>query len=470
MNKITFKELSKVCKIIKTMNVENEDVFDYLRVIGLSIKYEDDAKNPLYFLSYTKEEEKNRGWYINNFDLRPFFKDIYEKHPNYTYVIEPDMQKDAPKDAKYIVVENINDTIDMIYEYTLNKSKAKVIAFTGSVGKTTAVGLLEKVLKEKYKVLRVYSKRITPINLKANIINFLEEDIEYVILENSLYYHNHVRILSTLLKPEIVSILNIKSSHLGVEKLNTVDDICMYKAEIMRNAKYAYINKEDEYLKNIKLENGIIKYKEKELFENQNLQINYIDKKQIKVVDNCFLIDDEEKIKPFILSALAEIQYMTCYKIAKKLKLTNEQIKKGMEGYQPVENRLNKKKAFGKEIIFDGDVTTYERMNEIADSLYSKKYLVLRKVGSAENTFRIKNIVDFFNKFEKVFIFSDIDYLDELKNEKNVVIVDNNDFIKKLDGEIIYHYSGYYRVWDKFDEKNLNIYDREKYIIIKEKD
>ena len=95
---------------------------------------------------------------------------------------------------------------------------------------------------------------------------------------------------------------------------------------------------------------------------------------------------------------------------------------------------------------------------------------MLRKVGSAENTFRIKNIVDFFNKFEKVFIFSDINYLDELKNEKNVVIVDNNDFIKKLDGEIIYHYSGYYRVWDKFDEKNLNIYDREKYIIIKEKD
>ncbi|MBE8951069.1 MAG: hypothetical protein SR3Q1_10835, partial [Quinella sp. 3Q1] len=111
-----------------------------------------------------------------------------------------------------------------IYEYILNKSKAKVIAFTGSVGKTTAIGLLEKVLKEKYNVMRIYSKRITPINLKANIINFLNEEVEYIVLENSLYYHDHVKILSTLLKPEIVSILNIKSSHLGVEKLNTVDD------------------------------------------------------------------------------------------------------------------------------------------------------------------------------------------------------------------------------------------------------
>ncbi|MBR3198503.1 MAG: hypothetical protein IKG27_00650 [Bacilli bacterium] len=470
MNKITFKELTDVCKIIKTQNISDEDEFDYLRVIGLSAKYEEKAKNPLYFLSYTKEEEKGHGWYINNFDLRPYFNNICSEHPKYTYIIEPSMEKDANKDTKYIIVENINTTIDKIYEYILNRSKAKVIAFTGSVGKTTAVGLLEKALKEKYNVLRVYSKRITPINLKANIINFLEKNIDYVILENSLYYHDHVKILSTLLKPEIVSMLNIKSSHLGVEKLNSVDDICIYKADIMRNAKYAYLNNNDSYLKNITLDKGIVKYKGKELFENKNLQINYVNNKELQVVDNCFLINNNIKVEPFILSALAGIQYLTCYKIAKKLGLTNEQIKKGLENYMPVENRLNKKKAFGKEIIFDGDVTTYERMNEIADTLYSKKYLVLRKVGSAENTFRIKNIVDFFSKFEKVFIFDDIDYLDELKKEKNVVIVSSNDFIKDLDGQIIYHYSGYYRVWDEFKEENLNIYDREKYKIIKEND
>ena len=250
--------------------------------------------------------------------------------------------------------------------------------------------------------------------------------------------------------------------------MNTVDDICIYKSEIMRNAKYAYLNNDDEYLKNISIENGKVKYKGKELFENKELQINEVNRKEVKIVNDKFLIDNKIIAEPFILSNLAKIQYLICYKIAKKLKLTDEEIAKGINGYKPVENRINKKIAFGKEIIFDGDVTTYERMNEMADSMYEKKYLVLRKVGSAENTFRIRNIVDFFNSFEKVFVFDDIDYLDELKNEKNVVVVNNHDFMKELNGEIIYHYSGYYRVWKEFEESNLNIYDREKYIIKKE--
>jgi len=37
--------------------------------------------------------------------------------------------------------------------------------------------------------------------------------------------------------------------------------------------------------------------------------------------------------------------------------------------------------------------------------------------------------------------------------------------MKNIDGTIIYHYSGYYRVWDEFNENNLNIYDNEIYKI-----
>lgn len=108
-------------------------------------------------------------------------------------------------------------------------------------------------------------------------------------------------------------------------------------------------------------------------------------------------------------------------------------------------------------------------MKELSDLEYETSYLVIRKVGSNENTLRISNITDFFNKFKRVFIFDDIEYLDEFKNHENVTIVSNHDFMNDLDGKIIYHYSGYYRVWDSFDENNLNIYDREKYPIIKEK-
>ena len=467
MNKYSIKEIEKLYPI-KKVNISDDEVFDYLRIIGLNgIKYEDRASNVLFFLSYPTNDELNNGWYTVNFDLRPNLLDIYNKHPNYTFVIEEGMEDICLSQMKYIIVDSIRSFINSLYEYVLGKASAKVISFTGSVGKTTAVGLLENVLKQKYNVLRIYSKRITPINLQANIINFLNGNVDFIVLENSLYYHNHVKILSTLLKPYICVILNIESSHLGVERLKSIEDICTFKSEIMRYAKYAFLNFDDDCLKKIKKIDGGVYFGNKHLFDNNNLSINYISADSVKVDEDTFIVDGLS-IKPFILSNLSMIQYLMCFRIAKLCGLNDEKIVDGLSSYKPVENRLQTELAFGREIIFDGDVTTYERMDELSNILYDKKYLVLRKVGSAENTFRIGNIVDFFSRFDKVFVFSDIDYLDEFKMEENVTIVSNHDFMNDLDGKIIYHYSGYYRVWDNFDEDNLKIYDREKYIIIKD--
>lgn len=469
MNNLTFTKLKNIISIIDTHNISDSDLFDYFRLCGLNdIKYEDTAKNPLYFLSYSTEEEIKNGWFIKPFDLRPFINNIIQDYPNATFVVEKGIENTiSNKNTKYIVVESIPNTIDKLFEYFKSKSSAKVVAVTGSVGKTTTVGLIEKVLKTKFNTLRIYSKRITPIILKANVINFLTPDIEFVVLENSIYYHNHVQILSSLLTPYIACMLNIESSHLGKEKLQTLDDICIYKSEILRNAQYGLINIDDEYLKKLDLKDHTIEYKNTSLFETKLEQLEAIRPNELIIKNNEFIINNEVTVKPFILSNLAKLQYYIAYKIGKIVGLNIVEIEQGLQDYTPVENRLNVKKAFNHEIIFDGDITTYERIKELANLEYAESYLVIRKVGSHENTFRISDIIDHFDKFTKVFIFSDIDYLEELKNHPKVTIVNNHDFMKNLNGKIIYHYSGYYRVWSYFDENNLNIYDRDIYPIIK---
>lgn len=469
MNKLTFSELKNIISIIDTHNLSDSDTFDYFRLCGLNnVKYEDTAENPLYFLSYSTDEEIKNGWYTKPFDLRPFVNDIIETYPNATYVIEEYLvNKIENKNAKYIVVSSIPNTIDKLFNYIKNKSSAKVVAVTGSVGKTTTVGLIEKVLKTKFNTLRIYSKRITPIILKANVINFLIPTIEYVVLENSIYYHNHVKILSDLLNPYIACILNIESSHLGVEKLHTLDDICIYKSEILRNTQYGFLNKDDNYLNKLELKDHIIKYNNNSLFETNLEKLERINPKEVIIQENKFVFDNDVKVKPFIFSYLAKLQYYMAYKIGKIIGLSNEEIEQGLIDYSPVENRLNIKQAFNHEIIFDGDITTYERIKELANLDYPESYLIIRKVGSNENAFRIADIIDHFDKFTKVFIFSDIEYLEELQNHPKVIIVNNHDFMKNLTGKIIYHYSGYYRVWKDFNENNLNIYDRNIYPIIK---
>lgn len=467
MNNIKLEEFARVVPILGINNVHENDLFDYFRIVNLNNKkYEDSAKNPLYFLSYNTPAEIEEGWFNVRFDLRNYMNAIMEKYPEATFVIEKGMETSVKNKAqKYIVVDSIPDTIDALFKYTKEKSKAKVISVTGSVGKTTTVGLIEAILKNDYNVLRIYSKRITPIILKANIINFLNENVDYIVLENSIYYHDHVKKLCELLPPDIACMLNIDSSHLNVDILNSLDDICIYKSEILRNATIGLINGSDEHLSSLNLEDGVVDYNGEPLFKTNLKRLDKLSLSSIKISDRNFIIDDSVEVTPFILSKLSKIQYLVAYRIGKLLGITNDKIVSSMNNYQPVENRLSTKQAFGKEIIFDGDITTYERMKELAASFYDKRYLVIRKVGSSENTYRIADIIDHFDAFEKVYLFDDIEYLDELKNHPKVEIVSNHDFLSNLDGKIIYHYSGYYRTWDTYDENNLNIYDNEKYII-----
>lgn len=467
MNRVTLEELRSIIPILSTKNTQKDDFFDYLRIVDLNKKqYEEKTTNLLYFFSYNTEEEIKAGWYTGKFDLREHANEIIKKYPQASFVIEQEMEKNIldPK-AKYIVVKNIPDAIDCLFQYIKEKSHAKVISVTGSVGKTATVGLIEEILKSKYRVLRIYSKRITPIILKANIINFLDNDIDFIVLENSLYYHDHVKELCKLLNPDVACILNIKSSHLNIDILKTLEDICIYKSEILKKARIGFINGSDNYLRSLTLKDGNIEYNKKKLFKTTLEQLISVNMNEIKVHKENFIINDSLEVTPFILSNLSKIQYLMAYKVAKIYGINDEDIENSLNNYQPVENRLHTEIAFGKYIIFDGDITTYERMQELANTLYDEKYLILRKVGCSEIIYHIEDITDHFDAFKKVFIFDDIEYLDELKKHPKVEIVNNHGFMKELSGKIIYHYSGYYRTWKNFDENNLKIYDKEKYVI-----
>ena len=469
MNIISFMELRKITNILDFNNIDENAIFDYFRITHNVNEYEKSASNPLFFIVYITNEEDRDAWYINNIDMRNSMLDIMLNNPDYTYVVDKTMlDKLRVCDNKYILVEDINQTINDLFEYFKNKSHAKTIAVTGSVGKTTCVGLIESILKQKYNVLRIYSKRITPLVLKNTIVNNLNDDIDYIVLENSIYYHDHVKILAGLLKPDLSAILNIQSSHLGIEQLKTLDDICFYKAYIMQYSKKCFLIQGDPYLDKLHIDSGVLKYGDKVILNNKRLELEHIDLEKITIENECFNIENQIIIEPFMLSNLSKCQYAVAYKIGIELGLSNEEIKRGMQEYVPVENRVQKEIAFNKTIIFDGDVTTYERIKELSDNMYQNKYLVLRKVGSAENTLRIANIKDFFKQYRQVFIFNDVEYLEELKDRDNVVIVNNHDFMQDLNGTIVYHYSGYFRVWDKYDENNLHIYDKVKYPIIKD--
>ena len=72
MNRITLEELKSITTVLGT-NLEDEDEFDYVRIVSIADeKYEETAKNPLYFITYITDEEKEDGWYTQDIDLRRY--------------------------------------------------------------------------------------------------------------------------------------------------------------------------------------------------------------------------------------------------------------------------------------------------------------------------------------------------------------------------------------------------------------
>ena len=451
-------------------NVVDGTYYDYLRIIDLNrIKYEQTAQNVLFFLTYSLDSDVENGFIIQKFDLREHATEVIKKNSNFTFVIDEatwERLDSESKKARIIVVDDILDSINKLYDYTLQNKKYQVVAVTGSVGKTTAVGLIEAVLSKKYQVLRIYSKRITPIILKANIINFLTEQVEYIVLEMSIYHANHVEVLSDLLRPDIAALINIDSSHL--EFFKSVADICIHKASIFRYAKVGFVNQLDEIAKNLHLKNHDLYYENECIYQTNLEQLLPI--MTDYQVDNEKIIVGKYSIKLSFLSHLSIVQALLAYQIGLYCHIDEKDIIQAIEKYKPVENRLVGKMAFGKSIIFDGDITTNERIRQLANHLYPVCYLVIRKFGSMENNKRFEYILNYLNKFTKVFVFSDIEYLDMLKKHPKVIVVDNHDFMKQLDGEIIYHYSGYYRSFQEYNEKNLIKLENERYKIMKPED
>jgi UDP-N-acetylmuramyl pentapeptide synthase len=241
LNKITLEELGNITPILSLNNVKPNTEFDYFRIV----KYNDDKviktkEHVLYFPITIASKDLKTGWYTKELDLKQYIVNIANNNPEYTYVIEPDMVKQLNNKVSYIVVNNIMDSIEDLFKYVLAQYKGKVICVTGSVGKTTTVGFIKQVLGNK--CLRIYSKRITPLVLKCFCINYLTNEYDYLALEASLWYKEHITYFSKTLKPDLSIILDVFEEHIGVGDIKTISDITKFKSLLLQYSKNAIIN------------------------------------------------------------------------------------------------------------------------------------------------------------------------------------------------------------------------------------
>ena len=237
------------------LGVSNSPLIDYMQNLGTKIEVFDkreEEKIDKDILNKIKEYKIKKHFGVNYLsNLKDF--DIIFKSPSCRPDL-PEIEAEVKRGAK------LTSEIELVLEL----SPCKIIAVTGSDGKTTTTSLIYEILKNSYKVF-LGGNIGTPLFIRINEMQ--PEDI--VVLELSSFQ------LMTMKKcPDIAVITNVTPNHLDIHK--SYEEYIEAKANIFRNQKESdklILNYDNEITRNFakrakgkvtffsskeKLENGVI--------------------------------------------------------------------------------------------------------------------------------------------------------------------------------------------------------------------
>ncbi len=140
-----------------------------------------------------------------------------------------------PKRAFCIRVPSPLDALQAIASWHVARSKATVIAITGSLGKTTTKEFLNTILKSKYKTACTSGNQNSQVGMAASLINNVEGDEEFLVVEMGMTKAGHIKRLVDVVPPDLALLTEIALVH--AENFASIDDIAHAKAEIFSHPK-----------------------------------------------------------------------------------------------------------------------------------------------------------------------------------------------------------------------------------------
>ena len=323
----------------------------------------------------------------NKNDGNKFISKAIKKGAN--FVISSKINKKYKNKVEVIKVHN---TISFLNKFAFIKrdiSNAKIIAITGSAGKTTVKNLLKDLLKifgETYASPKSFNNHFgVPISL-AN----LDVNHQYGIFEAGMSKTGEIKKLTKMIKPNIGLITNIAEAH--IENFENIKGIAKAKSEILNNIEVngtVILNRDDKFFDylNKKAKSKNIKVVTFGLTKKANIypiKIKKLENKRevkIKTIDEIINLKIKDVNIYNILSSLA---------VLKELGLNVDKTIHAYENFEPSSGR--------------GKVHNIKR--------YNKNFKLIDESYNA-NPLSVKNAINHFssikkNKFKKYLLLGDM--------------------------------------------------------------
>ena len=143
-------------------------------------------------------------------------------------------ESEAPEAIGVILVDDTLEALQDLSKAYLKMIHPKVVAITGSNGKTTTKDMTAAVLSSRFKVHKTEGNYNNEIGLPITILN-MPEHTEILVLEMGMSSFGEISLLSRLAEPDIAAITLIGESHL--EYLGSRRNIAKAKLEILEGLK-----------------------------------------------------------------------------------------------------------------------------------------------------------------------------------------------------------------------------------------
>ena len=307
-NKNLFKDLK--LNILQEIN-NTRNISSKIKINNASINSKEIKKNNIFFAIKGKNRDGNL-----------FVKEAFKRGASLAVV------SSLKKSPVQIKVKNTLNFLMKASSLLRENTKSKIVAITGSCGKTSLKELLGKTLNKIHNVTYSQKSFNNKYGVPLSLFN-LKQDDDFGIFEIGMDKKGEIDFLSKIVKPDVAIITNISYAH--AKNFDNIKKIALAKSEIIKNIKengILVLNADDKFFnlhskiakkRKIKTYSFSIKNNSSEINLDFIKRMNHKYKVSINIKDRKKYFYVNSNFENNIINLLAAVSIISIYKDIKKL-------------------------------------------------------------------------------------------------------------------------------------------------------
>ena len=293
----------------------------------------------------------------DNFDGNKYALEALNKGAKYAIIDDSNL-----KNPNFIKVQNVLNSLQELSTFhRIQLSKTKIIALTGSNGKTTTKELIHSVLSKKYKTVSTLGNLNNHIGVPLSLLK-IKKDSNFAVIEMGANHIGEIAFLTNLVKPDYGYITNFGKAHL--EGFGGIKGVIKGKTELynwlIENKKPILINSDDKIQK--KFTNS------KSILFGKKIQSQFVFKEFNE--DFVSVGYNEHNIKSKLIGGYNFSNIIAAISFGLYFKIDIKSIQNAIENYTPKNNRSEVLNTKDKKIILDAYNANPTSMRLAIDSFF----------------------------------------------------------------------------------------------------